>query len=131
MHPANEVLHMHDSQGNLIAVQISAAMWKRIEPLIQKARADTEEKPAPNHNLADFAEFMDAWNFPYSYVPAVQCPGCGSDCQDWRNDAKHNFILTGASLGGLLVFRCGHCGGTVRQKYFKDHVAMEFTPPAR
>ena len=74
---------------------------------------------------------MDSWDFPYEYSPAVKCPVCGSETEDWRTDPFHPFLLSNANMGGLLVFHCAQCGCTIRQKHFKDKMVTEFTPAAR
>lgn len=115
-----DILKLYDAQGNLRAVQISPELWLRLEPTLTPPRA--------SHDWPGFQEFQDAWNFPYAYSPDVTCPSCGAHTDDWRQG--EDFLLTSAGLGGMLVFRCSHCQGTVRQKYFKSHVAREFTPGA-
>ena len=61
-------------------------------------------------------------------VNIFTCPQCGAHTADWRNAPAHPFHLTTANLGGLLVFRCKRCQSTVRQKHFRDHMAVECTP---
>lgn len=125
---------VHDASGALLAVQIPASVWQKCRSEIERHldHPDDSGPLAKNpHNLEEFAEFMSAWTFPYQYTPEVRCPGCDAATSDWQNDAAQPFLLKGANLGGLLVFACRGCGGTVRQKYFKDHVACEFTPPSR
>lgn len=119
-----DILKLYDDQGHLQAVQISPALWRRLEQHLPSAQPTV---PAPGHDWPGFAEFEAAWNFPYAYDPAVNCP-CGASTDNWRESGE--FILKSANLGGLLVFHCNHCQGTVRQKYFKDHVAREFSPGA-
>lgn len=124
-----QILYLHDADGNLAAVQISAALWQRIGPLVKDSMREPQpDAPAP-HRMEEFAEFMQAWTFGYAYAPRVQCPSCHNTVSDWQT--QPGFTLHSASLGGLLVFKCHRCGGTVRQKYFKDHMALEFTPAGR
>ena len=78
--------------------------------------------------VADFERLLQFWDFRYPYSPEVTCPHCGAHTADWRNDPAHPFHLTTANLGGLLVFRCKSCQSTVRQKHFRDHMAVECTP---
>ncbi len=120
-----DIFYLHDSQGNLMAVQISASLWQKLEPYVDKPQ-DMAEQP---HDLAGFAGLMEVWNFRYPYVPSVECPHCHASTEDWQKDAK--FLLANANIGGLLVFRCRACGATIRQKFFKDHMACEFTPPGQ
>lgn len=119
-----DIHYLYDGQGKLAAVQIPANLWRRLESLLPQEAQQT----APDNDMDAFAEFMAAWDFRYAYEPVVQCPHCHAQTQDWRKDAA--FALKNANLGGLLVFACANCGAIVRQKFFKDHVACEFTPPA-
>lgn len=120
-----EILYIHDAKGALVAVQIDAALWQKIAHLV--------ERPKPvehgQNDMQGFAGFMAAWDFRYPYKPEVECPNCHLASENWQEDEK--FALVNANIGGLLVFRCSSCGGTVRQKYFKTHMACEFTPPGR
>lgn len=119
-----EIAYLYDAAGNLLAVQISPALWQCLQAFAEAA------PPAPQaeDDLAAFHEFLDAWNFRYAYDPAVRCPACNAQTSDWRNDAGRPFILKNANIGGLLVFACRNCGATVRQKFFKTHMACEHTP---
>lgn len=128
MYLKDEIQYVHAADGSLRAVILPADLWRKLEPQIKKLQSDKETVCGQEHNLSEFAEFKLAWNFPYSYSPAVLCPGCQAATDDWQNDPRQPFILRGAGIGGMLVFGCRHCGGTVRQKYFKDHMASEFTP---
>lgn len=119
------ILKLYDAQGILKAVQISPELWQLLQPTVAALSTTREPQQPKPHDLAGFAEFEAAWNFPYAYVPEVKCP-CGAQTPDWRKDEA--FLLRSANLGGLLVFHCNACRGTVRQKYFKDHVAYEFSP---
>lgn len=118
-----DIAYLYDAAGKLVAVQISADLWQRLEPLagrvMQAAEAD---------DLAAFAEFLETWTFPYAYRPGVVCPGCHAATEDWQKDSARPFILKNANIGGLLVFGCRSCGGTVRQKYFRSHMECEYTP---
>lgn len=119
-----DILYIHDGSGKLVAVQIPAAVWEKLEPAAMA-------KSAPARRQADisvFDEFMSAWDLRYGYKPCVECPHCHAGTADWREDAQ--FILVNANIGGLLVFECRNCGATIRQKYFRDHMVSEFTPPA-
>lgn len=123
----NDVLRLYDAQKNLVAVQISAALWEKLEPLAAKLLArPLPPQPAP---MAEFETFMRAWDFRYPYDPAVRCPGCQASAKDWREDSP--FVFRNASIGGLLVFYCKSCGGTIRHKYFKDRRSVEYSPGGR
>lgn len=119
-----DIHYLHDADGRLVAVQINISLWQKLKQYLP----ETEEKSLPASDMEAFAEFISAWNFPYAYMPLVQCPHCHTQTQDWRKNGA--FVLKNANLGGLLVFSCTRCGAIVRQKYFKDHIAYEFTPPA-
>ena len=86
-----------------------------------------------------YAYIENAWTPVYTYQstrskPIYDCAQVRINTTDylvtadWRNDPAHPFHLTTANLGGLLVFRCKSCQSTVRQKHFRDHMAVECTP---
>ena len=129
------LLYLTDRQGNLEGVQLRSLMEKEqtrnteVEPELEALKA--MEPPLEHLNdepVADFERLLQFWDFRYPYSPEVTCPHCGAHTADWRNDPAHPFHLTTANLGGLLVFRCKSCQSTVRQKHFRDHMAVECTP---
>lgn len=125
-----QILQVRNAAGDVVAAQIPVALWKKLEPLLAEALG-SGERPAPPEALDDlsgFEDFIRFWDFRYPYKPSVECPGCHARTDNWREDPARPFQLANANLGGLLVFHCLVCGGTVRQKYFKDHMAVEFTP---
>lgn len=126
-----QIHYLTDERGNIVAVQIPLAMWERLKPRLQPrdGAERAEGSPAPEP-LAAFEEFLRYWDFRYPYDPAVRCPQCGREVADWRSDPEHPFRLANANLGGLLVFHCQGCGATIRQKHFRDHVALESSPGA-
>lgn len=123
-----QIHYLSDERGNIVAVQIPVTLWERLKPQLQ-AQCGAEESPAPEP-LEAFEEFLRYWDFRYPYDPAVRCPQCGREVADWRCDPAHVFRLANANLGGLLVFHCQGCGATIRQKHFRDHVALESSPGA-
>lgn len=127
--PGSALRYVTDASGQLEFVQIPASLWEHMEPrvrdLLEPPHGDSESPAEP---LEAFAEFMRFWDFPYAYSPAVRCPHCGSQSTDWRSGSPRPFRLANANLGGLLVFHCQTCGATIRQKHFRDHVALESTP---
>ena len=124
-----QIQYVTDALGNIVAVQIPFSLWERLKgalPAEPPASASTAaEAPEP---LDAFADFLRYWDFRYPYDPAVSCPHCGVHVSDWRDAPGHPFQLANANLGGLLVFHCKSCGATIRQKHFRDHVALESTP---
>ena len=129
-HP--EVRYLTDAKGNVEAVQLSLKLWQLIEPKIT-AQLKATEAPAPlvqaEGPLKSFEQLQQFWDFKYPYSPTVDCPYCGAKTADWRTDPAQPFILTNANIGGLLVFLCKGCGTSVRQKHFRDHVAVEHSTP--
>lgn len=126
--------HVHylvDATGQCHAVQISSTLWNLVQKQVLAAQRRLEgpedcfDKPQP---LAALEELKTYWDFKYSYEPQVVCKGCSAETENWEDDPAHPFHLTNANLGGLMVFRCRKCGGTVRKKHFRDHVVFEFTP---
>lgn len=124
----DEILYLYDTTGRLICVQVPALLWQKLQPACQKLLDQAEKDAQTGHRLEEFADFMSAWNFPYEYKPEVNCPGCGYHTCNWQNG--DDFRLHSANIGGILVFKCLKCGSTIRQKYFKTHMALEFTPAA-
>lgn len=116
-----------DASGKKIAVLLPWSLWKRVEPLVQSVLESADESEDFTEPVAAFDEFLRYWDFHYPYSPMVHCPVCGSSTENWREDPEHPFLLVNANLGGLLVFRCKRCNTTIRQKHFKDHVALEHT----
>lgn len=126
-----QVHYLTDERGSIVAVQIPLSLWERLKPSLSSrdSAAEPADAPAPEPMEA-FAEFLRYWDFRYPYDPAVRCPQCGRQVADWRSAPGHPFRLANANLGGLLVFHCQGCGATIRQKHFRDHVALESTPGA-
>ena len=123
------IQYVTDKNGNIVAVQLPLALWEKLKPAVDACgpveAAPIEVAPEP---LDAFADFLRYWDFRYTYDPAVRCPHCGTEVKDWRSAPGHPFRLKNANFGGLLVFHCEGCGATIRQKHFRDHVALECTP---
>jgi len=119
--------------GKPFAFILSRELWNlvRRDLHIGQEELNMQNGVVKSEPLDDFRRFMDSWDFPYEYSPAVKCPVCGSETEDWRTDPFHPFMLANANMGGLLVFHCTQCGSTIRQKHFKDKVVTEFTPAAK
>ncbi len=132
MSDAMQIFYLRDADGHLQAVQLSATLWEKVEhavqPFLQDADVSKPEAVTPEP-LESFAEFLQFWDFAYPYSPAVSCPHCGQSAEDWRTAPDHPFVLVNANLGGLLVFHCKNCQTTIRQKHFRDHVALEHSTP--
>ena len=131
MSAKNAIRYLADASGKIEGVLLPWALWEKVEPQIkgllrEEPNTPVEQQPGP---LKSFEEFLHFWNFKYAYDPAVRCPHCAASCADWRAAAGQPFVLTNANIGGLLVFHCRGCGSTVRQKHFRDHVALEHTTP--
>lgn len=132
MSDSAQIFYLRDAEGHLQAVQLSAALWKKVEHVIQPFLQDLQVSKFPaaaQEPLESFAEFLQFWDFAYPYSPAVSCPHCGQYAEDWRIAPGHPFVLVNANLGGLLVFHCQNCRTTIRQKHFRDHVALEHNTP--
>lgn len=119
----DEIMKLYDSDGVFAGVFVPASLWSRFEGSLVPSAA----KSQAGDDLTAFNELLESWSFAYPYDPAVSCPACGSATGDWRSDPAHPFRLSSASLGGLLVFQCEKCGATIRHKYFRRHVAKEYT----
>lgn len=125
------IQYLVNAEGEIQAVQIGYNLWKKVENTVKSALKQKEEdkNTQKEQPLKDFETLMQFWDFSYPYKPTVTCPHCNISTNDWKNDTKNPFILTNATIGGLLVFHCKNCGTTIRQKYFKDHVCYEHTTP--
>lgn len=127
-----QIFYLRDAAGHLQAVQLSTTLWAKVEHLVQPFLHESQVSKLPaeaQEPLESFAEFLQFWDFAYPYSPAVSCPHCGQSAEDWRAAPGHPFVLVNANLGGLLVFRCKKCQTTIRQKHFRDHVALEHGTP--
>ncbi len=128
----HRISYVVDKSGNIQAVQLSEDLWNRVsEYVLQKEKAlHSQEsgvlRPEP---MEAFEEMLACWDFPYPYSPAVTCPHCQSQTDDWRSAEGHPFHLLNANFGGLVALRCKKCGALVRFKHFKDHVAVECDAP--
>lgn len=128
------ILYLVDAAGHIEAVQLTPELWRLVEKTVQTKAAELQGENDPMQRpeaLDDFKDFMDAWDFKYAYNPAVECKNCGAHTTNWQEDPEHPFHLKNANLGGLLVFHCKQCGATVRLKHFRDHVATEYSAPAK
>lgn len=126
------IYYLSDAAGRLQAVQLSPALWEKVKDLVEPFLPDSQLSQLPDavqEPLESFSEFLQYWDFAYPYNPAVVCPHCGQAAEDWRAAPGHPFVLVNANLGGLLVFRCKNCQTTIRQKHFRDHVALEHSTP--
>ncbi|MDR3362852.1 MAG: hypothetical protein LBO64_08455 [Desulfovibrio sp.] len=125
MKTAQGICYVCDDKGRTLAVQVPLDIWRQIEPLARSVlcgKPAVAETPEP---IQAFDEFLQHWDFRYPYSPAVVCPVCNASTQDWRIGDARPFRLVNANFGGLLVFRCKQCDTTIRQKHFRDHVALE------
>ena len=128
--PTKTVQFLYDAQDNPIFAVIPFPLWKRLEVHFFDLLSDSSPQSFLSQSdgpIRDFNEFLQCWDFSYPYNPSVKCPCCGKETEDWRNDATRPFVLTNANIGGLLVFHCLSCGATIRQKHFRDHVAIEYS----
>ncbi len=121
---------VNGADGKAFAYMLSRELWNaiRTDLKIAEAQLRSKEGVVAKEPLDDFKKFLDFWDFSYEYDPAVVCPVCGSETEDWRTDPFHPFTLANANIGGLLVFHCKECGATIRQKHFKDKMVAEVTP---
>lgn len=125
------ILYVVNAEGQCQSVQLSVALWERVEKQVKVTlRRMTEDvdpfaKPEP---LAALAELKAYWDFTYPYEPSLHCEICKMQTDDWENDPQHPFHLVNANLGGLLVFRCKKCFATVRKKNFHRKSVIECTP---
>ena len=137
MSASDHLLKLYDKDGNLLTVMLSAELWKKGGTRLADYIASLLDEPPAQAGmpkeaaLAQWEEFKRYWDFKYPYEASVACKGCGSRVEDWVNDPGDLFVLKSAQVGGLAVFTCSSCGGTVRKKHFKDHFCFEFSAKLR
>ena len=137
MNKSDHLLKLYDKKGTLLSVMISAELWTkggaRLADYLDSLLGVPTTPPGMDKDtaLATWKEFCSYWDFKYPYEASVECKGCGAKVADWTTDTQNTFALKSAQVGGLAVFTCTACGGTVRKKHFKDHVCFEFSPKLR
>lgn len=125
----------HGPDGKSFAYVLSRELWNEVKYDLRGGERELfyRHGGVAQEALKDFREFVLRWDddYEYEYEGRVSCPGCGASTEEWRTDPHHPFVLTNANMGGLLVFQCEQCGGTIRLKHFRDEVVCEYTMPCR
>jgi hypothetical protein len=121
---------LHDSQGKLVGVFISAEVWSEIgakvkEMLPQKKSGEAKPLKEPMH---DWDQLCKYWDFRYPLALDVHCGQCGQKTENWMEDEPRKFRLLAANLGGLASFECCRCHARINKKHFKDKVTVETMP---
>ncbi|MBG0777328.1 MAG: hypothetical protein H0S85_12965 [Desulfovibrionaceae bacterium] len=129
---SDKITPLYRRNGELHGVLLSPELWEAVKdeigPILCRAVgmcAQPEERPEP---LDDWEEFKAYWDFKYPFSAAVECAECGAHTDDWEHDEDHNFRLSAASLGGLVVFECRHCKSRILKRHFKDAIKFECRP---
>ena len=78
--------------------------------------------------IEDWELFKKCWDFKYPYDFSVKCEICGNETQNWEQDEEKKFLLTAASVSGLVSFKCLKCGSKIVKKHFKDKIVSETIP---
>ena len=128
------VIDIYDRKGRLRGIFIDARLWevvgKEVSSIIAKAlegmEGDKEEEL--KEPLEDWELFKKCWDFNYPYDFSVRCDICGNETSNWEEDKEKKFILTAASVSGLVSFRCMKCKAKIVKKHFKDKMTFEAIP---
>ncbi len=131
------VIDIYDRKGRLLGIFIDARLWERIgkelSGVIAKALEEIEKKGEGKPEdfkepLEDWEVFKKCWDFNYPYDFSVRCDICGNKTSNWEKDREKKFLLTAASVSGLVSFRCMKCRAKIVKKHFKDKITFEAIP---
>lgn len=125
---SDHVTKLYDANGALIGVLLSPEAWQVARPGVEKTFAPVAEESEPTERLKDWEALKACWDFPYPVDTDVQCQSCGSSTRDFAADEPRKFLLTAASLSGLVSFYCRQCKAKVVKRHFKDEVVSETKP---
>ncbi len=122
---------LFDRQHNLIGAYIEAQLWLNIKKDVEKIlrqKGVIKESEDVIEPLDDWELFKKCWDFKYPYDFSVKCSTCGNFTENWEEDKSKKFLLTAASVSGLVSFRCLKCGSKIVKKHFKDKIVTECFP---
>ena len=126
----------YDGNGRFLGLFISASVWEQVDsevkPILEDALARNErpkkQKPL-KEPLEDWNTLLQFWDFRYPVDKSVHCEQCGNSTENWEADEPRKFLLKTANLGGLAAFECCQCQARITKRHFKDHIAVETSPP--
>ncbi len=125
---SEHITKLYDVGGGLIGVLLSPQAWKAAEPHLSDLASDAEPPSEPVENLADWESLVSCWDFPYPVDTDVTCQACGAETADFQADDPRKFLLTAASLSGLVAFYCRNCKAKIIKRHFKDEIVSETKP---
>ena len=125
---SEHVTKLYDADGSLIGVLLSPEAWKAAEPALRGEFALQEADPEPKEQLKDWETLKSFWDFPYPVDTDVTCEACGGATRDFQADDPRKFLLTAASLSGLVSFYCRGCKAKIIKRHFKDKIVSETKP---
>ncbi len=128
------VIDIYDRKGRLLGIFIDSRLWevvgREVSSIIARAlkEMEVEEEKEFKEPLEDWEMFKRCWDFNYPYDFSVRCDICGNKTSNWEEDKEKKFILTAASVSGLVSFRCAKCKAKIVKKHFKDKMTFEAIP---
>ena len=125
---SDHVTKLYNADGSLIGVLLSPDAWKVAEPALRGEFTPQEADPEPKEQLSDWETLKSFWDFPYPVDTDVTCGACGAATRDFQADDPRKFLLTAASLSGLVSFYCRSCKAKIIKRHFKDEIVSETRP---
>jgi hypothetical protein len=126
------IYELFDKKGKFLGVFIEKKLWEKIEKevytLLEKGNKPSEKILDYKEPIEDWELFKKCWDFKYPYDFSVKCEICGNETQNWEQDEEKKFLLTAASVSGLVSFKCLKCGSKIVKKHFKDKIVSETIP---
>ncbi|GAB6886599.1 hypothetical protein JCM13304A_00970 [Desulfothermus okinawensis JCM 13304] len=122
---------LFDIHHKLIGVFVEPEVWalikKDVEMVLKRhgLMGTNKEVIEP---MEDWELFKKCWDFKYPFDFSVKCKVCGNETKNWETDVQKKFLLTAASVSGLVSFRCLNCGSKIVKKHFKDKIVTECIP---
>lgn len=122
------ITKLYDAQGQLLGVLLSPEAWQAVQPILEPAGNDVAAIKEPKELLGDWETLKSCWDFPYPVDTDVACEACGASTEDFQADDPRKFLLTAASLSGLVSFYCRNCRAKIIKRHFKDVIRSETKP---
>jgi len=127
---SDHVTKLYDAQGTLVAVLLSPQAYEASRSALADflPEQDPGLPPEPDERLSDWENLKNYWDFPYPVDTDVLCESCDSRTMDFLADDPRKFLLTAASLSGLVTFYCRQCKAKIIKRHFKDEITSETKP---
>lgn len=124
----DHVRELFDKDGNLIGCLLTAEAWQSVGDKVKNLLGIREEPAQAPEPLHEWETLKEYWDFNYEPDMHVHCECCGSSTPDWQQDEPRKFLLSSATLGGMVTFTCLECRAKVLKKHFKDEIVTECKP---